>query len=269
MTSLRQSELLGLRWRGVDWSAQRIRVRTTWVRGEHSTDGKSDLSTRRSVPIADRLLAAVDDWSTRTIYNGDDHLVFAHPQTSNPRDGSRVTRRFQVACRHARARPIRFHGLRYTFATQLAASGKVSLRTLQEFVGRADAKTTQIYAHYGPSAQEIEMVNAAVAAEPKRPSAVRTASRRGASLTLDAAWKGANALSGGSKRLLGVQRARSCPRRKSRTGNVPRMRVAQTAALAGGLRARGCCLKACAGLRIRRGPVRGPLLGDWGLSEKR
>ena len=185
MTSLRQSELLGLRWRGVDWSAQRIRVRTTWVRGEHSTDGKSDLSTRRLVPMADRLLAAVDDWSTRTIYNGDDHLVFAHPQTSNPRDGSRVTRRFQVACRHARARPIRFHGLRYTFATQLAASGKVSLRTLQEFVGRADAKTTQIYAHYGPSAHEIEMVNAAVAAEPKRPSAVRTASRRGASLTLD------------------------------------------------------------------------------------
>jgi len=106
MTSLRQSELLGLRWRGVDWSAQRIRVRTTWVRGEHSTDGKSDLSTRRSVPIADRLLAAVDDWSTRTIYNGDDHLVFAHPQTSNPLDGSKVTKRFQVACRHARARPF-------------------------------------------------------------------------------------------------------------------------------------------------------------------
>ena len=103
MTGLRQSELLGLRWRDVDWSAQRIRVRNTWVRGEHSTDGKSDLSTRRSVPMADRLLAALDDWSTRTIYNGDDHLVFAHPQTSNPLDGSKVTKRFQVACRDARA----------------------------------------------------------------------------------------------------------------------------------------------------------------------
>src|SRR3954469_1126748 len=47
MTGLRQSELFGLRWRDVDWSAQRIRVRNTWVRGEHSTEGKSDLSTRR------------------------------------------------------------------------------------------------------------------------------------------------------------------------------------------------------------------------------
>jgi len=166
MTGLRQSELLGLRWRDVDWAAQRIRVRNTWVRGEHSTEGKSDLSTRRSVPMADRLLAALDDWSTRTIYNGDDHLVFAHPQTGNPLDGSKVTKRFQAACRDARVRAIRFHDLRHTFATQLAASGKVSLRTLQEFLGHADAKTTQIYAHYAPSTQEVEMVNAAFAPEP-------------------------------------------------------------------------------------------------------
>src|ERR1700694_3762195 len=50
MTDLRQGELLGLRWRDVDWSVQRIRVRNTFVRGEHSAEGKSDLSTRRSVP---------------------------------------------------------------------------------------------------------------------------------------------------------------------------------------------------------------------------
>ena len=54
LTGLRQSELLGLRWRDIDWVAQRIRVRNTFVRGEHSSDGKSDLSTRRSVPMADR-----------------------------------------------------------------------------------------------------------------------------------------------------------------------------------------------------------------------
>ena len=37
MTGLRQSELLGLRWRDVDWDAQRIRVRNAFVRGEHSS----------------------------------------------------------------------------------------------------------------------------------------------------------------------------------------------------------------------------------------
>ena len=36
----------------VDMTAQRIRVRNAWVRGEHSGEGKSDLSTRRSVPMA-------------------------------------------------------------------------------------------------------------------------------------------------------------------------------------------------------------------------
>src|ERR1700730_2192317 len=55
MTGLRQSELLGLRGRDVDWNVQRIRVRNAFVRGQHSTDGKSDLSTRRSVPMADRI----------------------------------------------------------------------------------------------------------------------------------------------------------------------------------------------------------------------
>lgn len=34
MTGLRQGELLGLRWRDIDWSASRVRVRQNYVRGE-------------------------------------------------------------------------------------------------------------------------------------------------------------------------------------------------------------------------------------------
>jgi integrase len=95
ITGLRQSELLGLRWRDVDWTAQRIRVRNTFVRGEHSSDGKSELSTRRSVPMADRLARELDGWSRRTVYCGEDDLVFAHPQTGNPLDRSKVTKALQ------------------------------------------------------------------------------------------------------------------------------------------------------------------------------
>ena len=160
MTGLRQSELLGLRWRDIDWVAERVRVRNVFVRGEHLSEGKSELSTRRSVPLAGRLVRELELWSRRTAYDGNDDLVFAHPRKGTPLDGSKVSRRFRQACLDAGIRPVRFHDLRHTFATRLAASG-APLRTIQEFLGHADTKTTQIYAHYAPSEHEVQLVDAA------------------------------------------------------------------------------------------------------------
>ncbi len=158
MTGLRQGELLGLRWRDVDWSVQRIRVRNAFTRGEHSSKGESDLSTRRSVPMADRVVAELDRWSKRTAFTAEHDLVFAHPQTGNPLDRTKVTRRFQQACADAGASVITFHQLRHTFATRMAGQG-VPIRKLQEWLGHADIKTTQIYTHYAPDEHEITMVN--------------------------------------------------------------------------------------------------------------
>jgi integrase len=182
MTGLRQSELLGLRWRDIDWTAQRIRVRNAFVRGEHSGEGKSDLSTRRSVPLADRLARELASWFTRTPFNSDEDLVFAHPQTGKPVDRSKVTKRFQGACRSAGVRVITFHDLRHTFGTRLAANGE-PLRTIQEFLGHADAKTTQIYTHYAPSAHEVERVNAAFANDPHPDKNKRSGSNSGSKLS--------------------------------------------------------------------------------------
>lgn len=167
-SGLRQGELLGLRWRDVDWPVQRIRVRQTWRRTEFSGRGKSDLSTRRSVPMANRVMAELDAWSKRSIYTADDDLVFAHPQLGTPLDGGKVTKKFQDACRTAGVRVVRFHDLRHTFATRLASSG-VPLRAIQDFLGHADAKTTQIYAHYAPNEREVDMVNDAFCAEAPAP----------------------------------------------------------------------------------------------------
>jgi len=46
----------------------------------------------------------------------------------------------------------------------MAAAG-VPLRTLQEWMGHRDYKTTAIYADYAPSAHERELVERAFAAE--------------------------------------------------------------------------------------------------------
>jgi site-specific recombinase XerD len=73
-------------------------------------------------------------------------------------------------------RTIRFHDLRHTFATTLAAAG-VPLRTIQEYLGHADLKTTQIYAHYAPSTHEVEVVNDAFGTA-RRPSGGRQRSAK-------------------------------------------------------------------------------------------
>jgi integrase len=158
MTGLRQGELLGLRWRDIDWPAARIRVRQSYVRGEFGAP-KSRRSSR-SVPLADRVAGELERHFQRSEFQADDDLVFCHPETGRPLDRSRLTKRFKATAKRAGIRPVRFHDLRHTFGTRMAAAG-VALRTLQEWMGHRDFKTTLIYADYQPSAEEAALVNRA------------------------------------------------------------------------------------------------------------
>jgi integrase len=60
-----------------------------------------------------------------------------HPHTGNPLDRSQVLKRFKRYLKAAGIRTIRFHDLRHTFGTTVAASGKTNIRTLQEWMGHA------------------------------------------------------------------------------------------------------------------------------------
>ena len=158
MTGMRQGELLALRWRDIDWPTQRVRIRRNFVRGEFGTP-KSKRSSR-SVPLADRLAGELDRPHQETSYRHDDDLVFAHPHTGKPIDRSKLLKRYKAALARAGVRPVRFHDLRHTFGTRMAAQG-VPMRTLQEMMGHRDFKTTLIYADYAPSVREAEWVEAA------------------------------------------------------------------------------------------------------------
>lgn len=147
MTGLRQGELIALRWRDVDWGAGLIRVRRNYTRGRFGTP-KSRRSSR-AVPMPERVAVELKRHFERSSYTGDDDLVFCHPETGNPYDASKMRKRFEVAVKAADIRSIRFHDLRHTFGTRMAAAG-APLRNIQEWMGHRDYKTTEIYADYAP-----------------------------------------------------------------------------------------------------------------------
>jgi integrase len=153
MTGLRQGELLGLKWIDVDWLAGRIRVADNFTRGKF---GSPKSHEDRSVPMANRLARALELLYQGSAYQSEDDLVFCHPETGNPYDPSKLRKRFYEAMRGAglghrvgRKGGITFHALRHTYGTRMAAKG-APLRAIQEWMGHADGKTTEIYRHFAP-----------------------------------------------------------------------------------------------------------------------
>ena len=130
------------------------------MRGEFKTP-KSRRGSR-GVPLADR--AARGELDEPLPRPRSAPTTTSSSRTRRP--GSRSTargyrKRFKRACGRAGVRVVRFHDLRHTFGTRVAASGEVSLRTLQEWMGHRDAKTTLIYADYQPAEHESEIVGRA------------------------------------------------------------------------------------------------------------
>jgi len=163
MTGMREGELLALRWHDVDWPSGKIRVRQNYVLGEYvSPKG----NRTRSVPMADRVAGELDRYfkARHGEQAGDaqaNKLVFGDPVDGKPLKTKPLLRRYRKALKAAGLDESRvFHDLRHTFGTQSAAAG-VPMRTLQEWMGHKDIKTTEIYAHYAPSTREAALIEAA------------------------------------------------------------------------------------------------------------
>lgn len=158
MTGLRQGEAIALRWRDVDFQARRIRVVQNYVRGEFNTPKSEDSS--RSIPLVTRVAEALLELHDRTYFPRPDQLVFAHPETGNPLDRSKLIRRLKQALERAEVRQITFHELRHTFGTTMAAAN-YPRRSIQEWMGHEDGDTTEVYMHYAPRSDEVEAIDRA------------------------------------------------------------------------------------------------------------
>jgi integrase len=116
--------------------------------------------------MAPRVARELELHFQRSRFTRDADLVFPNPTTGSPQQRSEVHRRFKRTLRRAGLREeMKFHGLRHTFATRLAASG-VPLVKLQEWLGHEDAETTQIYVEYQPSGRDLELIERAFGSDP-------------------------------------------------------------------------------------------------------
>jgi integrase len=163
-TGLRRGEILGLRWRDVDFDASTIRVRASYAAG-HLTTPKS--GKVRAVPLAPDVASALARIGQRTRFTGEDDFVFAG-ERGLPLNGDALSSRYERALKAAGLRRLRFHDLRHTFGTRMIR--EADIRRVQEWMGHADIQTTMKYLHYESRKEAAQLVARAFAVDGGRAS---------------------------------------------------------------------------------------------------
>lgn len=179
MTGMRQGELFALRWRDVDWGARRIACAATTPA---ASSGRPSPSARRAAFSWPAASAPSSSSCSRTqLARGTTTWCSRIPRPARRSDRSKLLKRFKDQLRRADVRAVRFHALRHTFGTRMAAQG-VPMRVLREMMGHRDFKTTLICADYAPSEREAEWVEEAF--RPPAPDALDPTRRADAARAL-------------------------------------------------------------------------------------
>lgn len=162
-TGMRRGALLALQWDDLDFRTGHITLR-----GESAKSGKT--SQIPMTTAARGILEGIERTASPYVFPGKD-------------GGKRVElRRFLNALRKEAGLPVDFrplHGLRHTYASWLASSGKVDLFTLQKLMTHGSPQMTQRYAHLADEAMKRaasvidECLDLAANAEPARPAGAK------------------------------------------------------------------------------------------------
>jgi integrase len=153
---LRRSEVLGLRWKDINFINKTIFIQNTVtqvVSVHECEETKNECSTRTLaiIPGTEKyfreLMAMQKEW----LYDAGEPFSLENPICIWP-DGSRlkpsyISNHFRLLLEKNNLRKIRFHDLRHTAGSLLLDSG-VDIKTIQEFLGHSQASTTlNIYLH--------------------------------------------------------------------------------------------------------------------------
>ena len=148
-TGLRLGELLALRWMDIDWSGCALTLSRAVSAGEETTTKSGKV---RRVPLPDQAVAALNDLCKRDDFTAPGELVVCNVVTGRPLDGSALRRRYKAAQKAAGVNEMRWHDLRHTYGSLLAASGE-ELVTIKSAMGHANITTTEVYLHARPATE--------------------------------------------------------------------------------------------------------------------
>ncbi len=155
LTGCRQSEILGLRWGDVDFSAGKVYIRQV-LQENCFYEPKTDKS-KRVVVVPPVLIEALEVHQTRqAVELSENHHDLVFPNlVGKPMSGINLTRRvLYPALRRAGIRKVGFHILRHSYVSLLVNQGE-NIKFIQKQVGHSSAKVTwDVYSHLFPEGEK-------------------------------------------------------------------------------------------------------------------
>jgi integrase len=138
---LRISEVLGLKWRDVDWLGKSVSIERAVVK-QICDDVKSAHSARKMV-CADELLEILSRWRQITEFSAPDDWVFASPYKlgRQPLSYTLVWESLRDAAQRANIGHVSSHVFRHTYRTWLDSVG-TTVGVQQKLMRHADIRTT-------------------------------------------------------------------------------------------------------------------------------
>jgi integrase len=146
-SGMRKNELVNARWGWISFKGSgRVLVQASGRFVPKSGKG-------RKIPLSTKLRAILEE------YKGDSDEFIVYPECPE-KDGTSTkyrvdfTEAFSGVVKRAGLNWVTPHKMRHTFASQHAIGG-VSIYKIKEWLGHADIKTTEVYAHLSPDDEDI------------------------------------------------------------------------------------------------------------------
>ncbi|RCW62971.1 tyrosine-type recombinase/integrase [Saliterribacillus persicus] len=158
---MRQGEILGLRWKDIDFNSKKLTIHQTLRNdGKELKPGAKNKSSLRSVFLTEETLVALKEHKIKqdhiksnagSAFENLDLVICTNIGT--PVNPSNLRRSFNRNIKNLRMRKIVFHGLRHTHAT-ICLQLNMNPKVVADRLGHADVRITlDTYSHLLPSLQ--------------------------------------------------------------------------------------------------------------------